>query len=554
MVRTGRSSFAHIARRCVGSVRRSLANIAYGGEIRSADAAGMAAQHMQRVCAGVTAMIPSVSVVAVVLGLATWNTPGLMLTMLGFLLTLGTMAAMIPVNIRLKKLLEADSGEIQNDLKALTHHFTANAVLSGIAWSMIIAGMLTSEVPHLSDLGITIGIAATAIGSMNYLSLPGTNLIWLVSITSGTCIAINATGFTVDPYFYPLVICFAVIVWRSTMVFCRHFAGYIRQSQELVVVREREFAAEQRKVQERAEQDRSAQAMLAQQRDRHLQERSRAMADLAEAFDRSVMHTIDSLGTALTQLGVCASALHEIGEETGQSAAQVTARAANVGMSVQNVAGAAAQLSQSAHSIAQRVEDQHLAATAARSSSLEGSEAVGALAQQAAKVSQIATLIEEIASQTNLLALNATIEAARAGEAGRGFAVVAHEVKQLAGQTRGAINSVGQTVNGIRTRMSLAETTIDSIAGQIDLVSEGAAHIARVITEQSEATLGINSHAQQVASDARSMEDTARTVSHNAHRVKSMSDDMREVTARLEDQASALRIASAAFLAELKAA
>ncbi|MGQ3180241.1 MAG: hypothetical protein ACT6SC_21845, partial [Blastomonas fulva] len=98
-------------------MRQSLANIAYGGEIRSADAAGMAAQHMQRVCAGVTAMIPSVSVVAVVLGLATWNTPGLMLTMLGFLLTLGTMAAMIPVNIRLKKLLEADSGEIQNDLK-----------------------------------------------------------------------------------------------------------------------------------------------------------------------------------------------------------------------------------------------------------------------------------------------------------------------------------------------------------------------------------------------------------------------------------------------------
>ena len=77
---------------------------------------------------------------------------------------------------------------------------------------------------------------------------------------------------------------------------------------------------------------------------------------------------------------------------------------------------------------------------------------------------------------------------------------------------------------------------------------------AKVIAEQREATLGINSHAHQVASDARSMEDTARTVSHNAHRVKSMSDDMRALTARLDDQASALRTASAAFLAELKAA
>jgi methyl-accepting chemotaxis protein len=534
--------------------RRLLADVSFGGQVDSAAATSFAIHHMQRVCGGVTALIPSILIVSIVLVVATWNTAGWALTLLGCVFAVATMAAMIPVSKRLEQLLAEDPDHAGPVLARLAHHFTANAVFSGMAWSITIAGVLISNVRHLSDLGITIGIAATAIGSLNYLSMPRINLVWLLSMTAGLSLAITATGYIVDPYFYPLSVCFAIIVWRSTMVICRHFAGYIRQSQELVDVREREFAAEQRKAQERAEQDLAAQAMLAQQREHHTEERRRAMADLAEAFDRSVMHTIDSLSTALNQLGICASALHDIGEETGDSAAQVTARAANVGMSVQNVAGAAAQLNQSAQSITKRVEDQHLAATAARSSSLEGSEAVGALAQQAAKVSEIATLIEEIASQTNLLALNATIEAARAGEAGRGFAVVAHEVKQLSGQTRGAINSVGQTVNGIRTRMNFAEITIDSIAGQIDLVSEGAAHIARVISEQSEATRGINSHAQQVASDARSMQDTARAVSHNAQRVKSMSDDMREVTAQLEDQASVLRSASAAFLAELRAA
>src|SRR5262245_30759331 len=62
-------------------------------------------------------------------------------------------------------------------------------------------------------------------------------------------------------------------------------------------------------------------------------------------------------------------------------------------------------------------------------------QAVAAMArieESSRKISDIISVIDEIARQTNLLALNAAVEAARAGEAGRGFAVVASEVRSLA--------------------------------------------------------------------------------------------------------------------------
>jgi len=513
----------------------------------------IAVNHMQRICSCSIDTLPSVVVLALVLSWAAWDTPGQILTVTGSIVSVFCVAALTPLQAALSQMVQAEGPGAYKRLAKMRHLFFANALVSGLGWALALSGLMQSQNSHLVELAVPVGIGITAIGALNFLPLPSANLFWLSAMIGGLFAAIVATDYHITAFFFPLAVVFGIIMWRNTAALCGNFASYLKQSDELAQAREREFSLRQSEAAAIAERDQRARSELVRQREQHLVAQRRAMATLAEAFEQSVVQTVDRLTEALAQLGKCAAALHAIGEETGNSAIQVTARASNVGLSVQHVATAIEQLNRSAQAIAQRVDAQHEAAAAARSASMSGSVAVSALATQAEKVSEI-TLINEIASQTNLLALNATIEAARAGEAGRGFSVVAHEVKQLSGQTRGAIQSVDETVQGIRARMDLTEMTIDSIADQIDLVTEGAAHIAKVIADQGDATSDIHANTRQFASDARAMEETAHVVSQNAQQVKSVSEDMRLLTSELEQQASALRRASTAFLAELKAA
>ena len=95
------------------------------------------------------------------------------------------------------------------------------------------------------------------------------------------------------------------------------------------------------------------------------------------------------------------------------------------------------------------------------------SATVGMLGEDSKRISQIVTVIDEIARKTNLLALNAAIEAARAGDQGRGFAVVAGEVRRLAESTAHATGEIAAMIGEIQDRTRTAIASMEAGTGTV---------------------------------------------------------------------------------------
>jgi twitching motility protein PilJ len=155
----------------------------------------------------------------------------------------------------------------------------------------------------------------------------------------------------------------------------------------------------------------------------------------------------------------------------------------------------------------------------------ESAKKMKRLGESSQKISQVVTLIEEIALKTNLLAINASVEASRAGEQGQGFTVVAEQVGALAEQSAAATREIAQIVAAIQAETKdVAEVMEQGTAQVVDgtrLVEATKQKLNQVLQNSQE----INTLMSSISTATISQAETAKTVTQLMQQVTIASEE-----------------------------
>jgi aerotaxis receptor len=213
--------------------------------------------------------------------------------------------------------------------------------------------------------------------------------------------------------------------------------------------------------------------------------------------------------------------------ETDQVATAITEMAASVqevARNAQNTADAADKADAEARAGRQVVADTSSAIGRLAAEVEKASDVIRQLEAHSSEITSVLDVIRGIAEQTNLLALNAAIEAARAGEQGRGFAVVADEVRTLASRTQQSTQEIRAMIEKLQEGARSAVKVMGLSREQADNSVEQARHAAASLESITRSVGVITDMSAQIATAVEQQSAVGEEINRNIISIRHISD------------------------------
>jgi methyl-accepting chemotaxis protein len=285
------------------------------------------------------------------------------------------------------------------------------------------------------------------------------------------------------------------------------------------------------------------------------EEVARSMDYLFQSVEKTSASTTE-MNASMNEMSQRTEVLAGIGEEVLSFVAEMDSTVTELLSSSHSTAELAQQVREDARAGGAAVDRTVEGINVTHELTMSTARTIDDLQRSVGEISQILTVIEDVANRTNLLSLNAAIIAAQAGEQGAGFTVVADEIRELAERTRGSTKEIGTIIKAVQggsrqavakmhegvakvtDNVRLAQDAAQSLAKIVDSATrsyEMATRISRALSEQSQASRRLHEVTSRMSDHIAEINRATREQARGTQLMAQESERVRDIAAQVKN-------------------